>query len=118
MRPLAKRHCLPGLVLLFICAGTSPAPAQVVEAVGGRALGMAGAFVALADDSTATWWNPAGLTDGPILDLGLGWASADVNGAFPPARGRELVCRWRPALRDQLLPLADHKHSRFHYGAG
>lgn len=31
--------------------------------VGARALGMGSAFVAIADDSTATYWNPAGLTD-------------------------------------------------------
>lgn len=31
--------------------------------VGARALGMGSAFVAIADDATATYWNPAGLTD-------------------------------------------------------
>lgn len=31
--------------------------------VGARALGMGSAFVAIADDSTATYWNPAGLTN-------------------------------------------------------
>ncbi|MEK7670779.1 MAG: UPF0164 family protein, partial [Bacteroidota bacterium] len=30
--------------------------------VGGRALGMGGAFVALANDVTAGYWNPAGLS--------------------------------------------------------
>ena len=30
--------------------------------VGARALGMGSAFVAVADDATATYWNPAGLT--------------------------------------------------------
>jgi hypothetical protein len=35
--------------------------AQIYETVGTRAQGMGGAFVAVADDATATWWNPAGL---------------------------------------------------------
>ena len=38
-----------------------PAAAQIYEIVGTRAQGMGGAFVAVADDATATWWNPAGL---------------------------------------------------------
>src|SRR5688572_15574551 len=45
-----------------------PVAAQVFEAVGSRAQGMGGAFVAVANDSSATWWNPAGLADGPFLD--------------------------------------------------
>lgn len=55
---------------------------QTAESVGVRAQGMGGAFTAVADDATATWWNPAGLgawnssglAGGPyanaILDLG------------------------------------------------
>src|SRR5690554_3756687 len=30
--------------------------------MGGRAMGMGGAFTAVADDGTAAYWNPAGLT--------------------------------------------------------
>src|SRR5689334_7691268 len=37
------------------------ASAQMYETVGVRAQGMGGAFVAVADDATTTWWNPAGL---------------------------------------------------------
>ena len=37
--------------------------AQVFETVGVRALGMGGAFVAVADDATGNYWNPAGLAD-------------------------------------------------------
>lgn len=45
------------------------ATAQIYEAVGTRAQGMGGAFVAVADDATATWWNPAGLATGAFLSL-------------------------------------------------
>jgi hypothetical protein len=48
-----------------------PADAQVPDAVGVRAQGMAGAFTAIADDATATWWNPAGLATGAYLNLNV-----------------------------------------------
>lgn len=51
-----------GAALVFFAA--RPASAQIFETIGVRAQGMAGAFVAVADDSTATWWNPAGLASG------------------------------------------------------
>jgi hypothetical protein len=38
---------------------------------------MGGAFVAVASDSSATWWNPAGLAAGPFLDLAIGHAVTD-----------------------------------------
>ena len=44
------------------------ARAQAFESVGVRAQGMGGAFVAVADDASATWWNPAGLASGAYLD--------------------------------------------------
>ena len=43
------------------------AAAQGVEAVGMRALGMGGAFVAVADDASGTYWNPAGLVTGSVF---------------------------------------------------
>src|SRR5690349_13999017 len=51
--------------LVFSCA--APASAQLYESVGTRAQGMAGAFVAVADDASATWWNPAGLARGAFF---------------------------------------------------
>jgi hypothetical protein len=53
-----------------------PATGQTVETVGSRALGMGGAFVAVADDSSATWWNPGALAAGPFFDSTLGRAEA------------------------------------------
>ena len=48
--------------LSFVLA--RPAEAQPADAVGVRAQGMGGAFTALADDASATWWNAAGLAGG------------------------------------------------------
>ena len=56
----------PRLTWVLVCligAGLAPAPAvaQIYETVGTRAQGMGGAFTAVSDDATATWWNPAGI---------------------------------------------------------
>jgi len=54
--------CL-GLLSLAASAHAVNYTNQVLQiGVGARALGMGGAYVAIADDSTATYWNPAGLT--------------------------------------------------------
>ncbi len=67
----------PRLILLAaalaVCAGP-PAAAQPVEVLGTRAAGMAGAFVAVADDATAVYWNPAGLGTGDFFSLVAGYA--------------------------------------------
>src|SRR5215813_6392692 len=55
-------------VSLVCLLAATPAAAQIYETVGIRAQGMGGAFVALADDATATWWNPAGVASGPFFN--------------------------------------------------
>lgn len=57
--------------LLLAAALPSPLCAQPFETAGVRALGMGGAFVAVADDATAAWWNPAGLGAGSFFTLSL-----------------------------------------------
>jgi hypothetical protein len=57
-----SRAIRAGLAAIFLVLSASgPASAQIYETVGTRAQGMGGAFVAVADDATATWWNPAGI---------------------------------------------------------
>ena len=36
---------------------------DLVTGIGARAIGLGGAFVSIADDASATFWNPAGLTN-------------------------------------------------------
>ena len=72
----------------WVVASAAGASAQVVEAVGSRALGMGGAFVAVASDSSATWWNPAGLGAGPFFDMALARASTEVAESLPSRRQR------------------------------
>jgi hypothetical protein len=50
-----------------------------VLGVGARATGMGSAFVAIADDNTATFWNPAGLVQLPRMELG-GFFGPLLNG--------------------------------------
>jgi hypothetical protein len=75
--PQSVAILLPVLVL----AGIGQASAQIVESVGSRALGMGGAFVGLANDSSATWWNPAGLAAGPFFEMAIGRAVTDSDEA-------------------------------------
>lgn len=66
---------LPLIVSAIVCTFVLSMPAlvsgQVTETVGSRALGMGGAFVAVASDSSAVWWNPAGLGAGPFFDMAV-----------------------------------------------
>ena len=68
--PRMRRPVLP-LLFLAMILGLLPlvADAQGTESVGTRAQGMGGAFVGVADDASAVFWNPAGLAGGAYLSL-------------------------------------------------
>jgi hypothetical protein len=51
--------------------------AQLPDSIGVRAQGMSGAFTALADDATASWWNPAGLASGAYLNVIVEYGEGD-----------------------------------------
>ncbi|RKX25539.1 MAG: hypothetical protein DRP45_05680 [Candidatus Zixiibacteriota bacterium] len=77
-------------VALFLVAGmaadgmadVSAAAALFLRiAPGARAAGMGEAYVAIADDATATHWNPAGLGKYPLADA---WMEASVPARFQP----------------------------------
>jgi len=56
------RRTLTAISLLCLLFGSASANFVEVE-TGARAMGMGGAFVAVADDVTALYWNPAGLAN-------------------------------------------------------
>ncbi len=85
---MTRRACLTFTIVLFLAAATGTATAQVFESAGSRALGMGGAFVAVANDSTATWWNPAALPTGPFVDVSIDRASTTGGEATPSWRQR------------------------------
>lgn len=58
-------------VLAILSLFPGAAAAQSFETAGARALGMGGAFVGVADDVTAVWWNPAGLATGGFFSLAV-----------------------------------------------
>ena len=65
--------------MLVLVSAVPPAAAQTFDAAGARAAGMGGAFVAVADDASAAYWNPAGFASGSYFSLVLDRNSAEVN---------------------------------------
>ena len=72
---------VPVLVVLLGAGTAVPARAQAQPPVGVRAAGMGGAFTAVADDASATFWNPAGLATGAFFSLVLDRNSLDRGSA-------------------------------------
>lgn len=65
-------------VVLFLAA---VAQAEAQSSIGVRANGMGGAFVGVADDATAVYWNPAGLATGAIVGLNIEFGALEPAGA-------------------------------------
>ena len=99
----------PLVLLCSIYPFTNPPAvwAQAIEMAGTRAPGMGGAFVAVADDSSATWWNPAGLAAGPFVDLAMSRNTTRAGNDQAPA--------WRGSLSSFSLgiPPAGVSYYRF-----
>jgi hypothetical protein len=87
--------------LVALAVSVAPAAAQSFDAVGTRAAGMGGAFVAVADDASAVYWNPAGFASGSFFSLVLdrNTAKLDTPDAGPAAsRSGFLIALGVPAL--------------------
>ena len=97
---------IPALLTLFAARGA----AQGFEVVGTRAQGMGSAFVAVADDASAVYWNPAGLAGGAFFSLVLDGGPAEAI----PNGGAEGATRsnWLLALSTPPLGLSYYRLGR------
>src|SRR5689334_19929481 len=97
----------PCLVIIYVLLRVTDAQGQTFELADPRALGMGDAYVAVASDSSATWWNPAGLAAGPFIDLSISRNHGQAGGDDPRA--------WRGNLTSFALgtPPAGVSYYRF-----
>jgi hypothetical protein len=67
------------LLLLGLVSWPVTSHSQPADTIGTRAQGMANAFVGVADDASAVYWNPAGLAAGAFFSLVLDGAHAEAT---------------------------------------
>jgi len=103
MKEVRIRKCLlPAAVVFLLLFMTSSVSGQEIEFAsspnpvgsGARALGMGGAFIAIADDATAASWNPGGLIqlelpEVSIVGAGYGRSEDNTFGDHPEADGSQ-----------------------------
>lgn len=108
----ARAAAIPA-ALLALWVSPSRVEAQGFEQVGTRARGMGAAFVAVADDASAAWWNPAGLPGSLIFDgvLETGGLEAGLDRRLdepgPAGRGRTVMVA-------AAFPVAALSYARLH----
>jgi hypothetical protein len=92
-----------------------PARTQTFEGPGTRAQGM-GAFVAVADDASAVYWNPAGLAAGAYFSLVLDHTEADALPEGLDRGGRRST--WLLALSAPAVGLSYYRLRSSVFGPG
>jgi hypothetical protein len=102
---LVKTALAASVPILLAISGD--AVGQTTDGLGTRAQGMGGAFVGVADDATAVYWNPAGLAGGAYFSLVL---DAGATKAVPA--GAQLAGNrsgWLLALTTPALGLSYYR---------
>jgi hypothetical protein len=71
-------------IIAFFALVLAPAlaGAQTFGGIGVRAEGMGGAFVAVADDASAVYWNPAGIATGATFDFQIARVDREIGSGF------------------------------------
>ena len=79
MSTKTRNSFLLAVIIAMATVGSAWAQSQV----GTRAAGMAGAFVAVADDASAVYWNPAGVASGSLVSAVVDFGRSET-GPNPP----------------------------------
>lgn len=119
---LTRKFRLAATALILFSAGAAFAGGFSIYEAGARATALGGAFTATADDGSAIFYNPAGLSflEGPVLSLNLmpiipGSKFTGKSPSIPPNRSGETT--------DQIFPIPGLFYARqagccWTYGVG
>ena len=88
-------------------------PAEAQAPLGTRAAGLAGAFVGVADDASAVYWNPAGLATGAIVSFLATFSEENIPGNNLQAVAGERLAGRMVALSLPPVGLAYYRLSAF-----
>ena len=86
------------MALALVLFSPSLLAAQTWGHVGERSQGMGGAFVAVADDASAIYWNPAGLATGSTFDAQIDLGAPKTTKGVPAAGRNMFVGASLPVL--------------------
>ena len=108
-----RNRTLLAVILPLLMAEFSFAQAPV----GTRASGMAGAFVAVADDATAVYWNPAGIATGSFVSLAVDFGRHSIVPKTPQTSAGQRDTATMVALSATAIGLAYYRIETYGTGA-
>ncbi len=108
----SRIQALLGLFLTLLTVDRAEAQAPV----GTRASGMAGAFVAVADDATAVYWNPAGIATGSFVSFAVDFGRQSSIPPTPHTAAGQKDSATMVAISATAVGLAYYRLAT--YGAG
>jgi len=104
-------------LIAALLALTTARVALAQSDVGARASGMAGAFVAVADDASAVYWNPAGVATGSIVSVVLDAGRFRLGSTAPQSTQNEEDTGAIVAMSATAIGLAYYRLGTYGNGA-
>jgi long-chain fatty acid transport protein len=87
VKPMTSRAAASAAVVVFFVASDAHAAGTALDVQSARGTGMAAAVTAMVDDSSAVYYNPAGIAQGRIVDAQIGDSLILPTFRFKPTGG-------------------------------